>query len=103
MAENTQEQCAYCKHWYPAPVSYHHTQQECEENIARQQKEMREKLSEIARLAEEIRKEATRLLEGSIDPGSGSHAAEIVVQMAGNLGACRAQQRYMELKFSTEA
>ena len=46
---------------------------------------MRGNLIEIARLAEEIRQEAKRLLEDSIDPGS--HAAEIVVQMVGNLTA----------------
>lgn len=27
MAE--QEQCSYCKRWYPKPVSYHHSEDEC--------------------------------------------------------------------------
>lgn len=29
-----QEQCAYCKEWYPKPVSYHHTDDECDLNVS---------------------------------------------------------------------
>ena len=29
-----QEQCVYCKEWYPKPVSYHHSTEECRANEA---------------------------------------------------------------------
>lgn len=32
--EATQEQCSYCKEWYPKPVSLHHDTAECDANIA---------------------------------------------------------------------
>jgi len=31
-AAPTQEQCAYCGHFYPKPVSYHHSEEECAVN-----------------------------------------------------------------------
>lgn len=27
-----EQQCFYCKEWYPAPVAYYHTEAECLEN-----------------------------------------------------------------------
>lgn len=32
-----QEQCFYCKEWYPKPVSLHHSEEECLENTNRSQ------------------------------------------------------------------
>jgi hypothetical protein len=29
-----EQQCHYCKHWYPTPVSLHHTEDECLANQA---------------------------------------------------------------------
>ena len=31
-----QEQCSYCKEWYLKPVSYHHTDEECDLNVNEQ-------------------------------------------------------------------
>jgi hypothetical protein len=30
---NEQEQCSYCKEWYPKPVSLYHTDEECDLNV----------------------------------------------------------------------
>lgn len=27
-----EQQCSYCKEWYPNPVAYYHTEAECLEN-----------------------------------------------------------------------
>lgn len=29
-----EQQCHYCKHWYPAPVGYYHAEDECLANQA---------------------------------------------------------------------
>lgn len=29
-----EQQCFYCKHWYPAPVNLHHAEDECLANQA---------------------------------------------------------------------
>ena len=34
IAMHKQEQCVYCKEWYPKPVSYHHSTEECRANEA---------------------------------------------------------------------
>lgn len=31
-----EQQCHYCKEWFPAPVAYYHTEQECLENQAKE-------------------------------------------------------------------
>jgi len=28
-----QEQCSYCNQWYPKPVSLHHSEAECSDNV----------------------------------------------------------------------
>ena len=32
--EDAQEQCFYCGQWFPRPVSYHHSEEECREHDA---------------------------------------------------------------------
>lgn len=27
-----EQQCSFCEEWYPTPVAYYHTEQECTEN-----------------------------------------------------------------------
>lgn len=31
--EIEEEQCGYCKEWYPKPVSLYHTDEECDLNV----------------------------------------------------------------------
>jgi hypothetical protein len=31
--EVANERCSYCKEWYAKPVSYHHTDEECDLNV----------------------------------------------------------------------
>lgn len=37
--ESDYQQCSYCSEWYFAPVSYHHTEEECLQNQSKQQEE----------------------------------------------------------------
>lgn len=32
--EPEQEQCSYCREWYPKPVNLHHSNDECDLNVA---------------------------------------------------------------------
>lgn len=32
--DHEEQQCHYCKQWYPYPVAYYHTEAECLENCA---------------------------------------------------------------------